>query len=210
MSNLAPLAQYPALVLRQRKELAELFGYESRNKYEVLDPHGAVILYAAEQGKGLGAMFARQLFGHWRSYEIHVFDSARNVILRAVHPFRWFFQRLEVFDGSGRFLGALQQRWAFFSKRFDVEDASGRVLLQVSSPFWRPWTFPFERAGQRVAAVVKKWSGALTELFTDADSFRIEYEQPGLSPDERALLLCAGVFIDMQYFEAKAQASSSH
>lgn len=210
MSNLAPLAQYPALVLRQRKELAELLGYESRNKYEVLDPHGTVILYAAEQGKGLGAMFARQLFGHWRSYEIHVFDSARNVLLRAVHPFRWFFQRLEVFDGSGRFLGALQQRWAFFSKRFDVEDASGRVLLQVSSPFWRPWTFPFERAGQRVASVVKKWSGALTELFTDADSFRIEYEQPGLSPDERALLLCAGVFIDMQYFEAKAQTSSSH
>lgn len=210
MSNLAPLAQYPALVLRQRKELAELFGYESRNKYEVLDPHGTVLLYAAEQGKGLGAMFARQLFGHWRSYEIHVFDSARNVLLRAVHPFRWFFQRLEVFDGSGRFLGALQQRWAFFSKRFDVEDASGRVLLQVSSPFWRPWTFPFERAGQRVASVVKKWSGALTELFTDADSFRIEYEQPGLSPDERALLLCAGVFIDMQYFEAKAQTSSSH
>ncbi len=210
MSNLAPLAQYPALVLRQRKELAELLGYESRNKYEVLDPHGTVLLYAAEQGKGIGAMFARQLFGHWRSYEIHVFDSARNVLLRAVHPFRWFFQRLEVFDGSGRFLGALQQRWAFFSKRFDVEDASGRVLLQVSSPFWRPWTFPFERAGQRVASVVKKWSGALTELFTDADSFRIEYEQPGLSPDERALLLCAGVFIDMQYFEAKAQTSSSH
>ena len=210
MSNLAPLAQYPALVLRQRKELVELFGYESRNKYEVLDPHGTVILYAAEQGKGLGAMFARQLFGHWRSYEIHVFDSARNVLLRAVHPFRWFFQRLEVFDGSGRFLGALQQRWAFFSKRFDVEDASGRVLLQVSSPPWRPWAFPFERAGQRGASVVKKWSGALTELFTDADSFRIEYEQPGLSPDERALLLCAGVFIDMQYFEAKAQTSSSH
>jgi len=210
MSNLAPLAHYPALVLRQRKELAELFGYESRNKYEILDPHGTAILYAAEQGKGLGSMLGRQFFGHWRSYEIHVFDNARNVILRALHPFRWFFQRLEVVDASGRALGALQQRWAFFHKRFDVEDASGRVLLTVSSPFWRPWTFPFERAGQRVASVVKKWSGALTELFTDADTFRIEYEQPNLTPDERALLLCAGVFIDMQYFEAKAQSSVSY
>jgi hypothetical protein len=57
--------------------------------------------------------------------------------------------------------------------------------------------------------VLKKWSGALTELFTDADSFRIEFEHPGISPDERALLLCAGVFIDMQYFEAKANSSSS-
>lgn len=210
MSTLTPLAHYPALVLRQRKELAELFGYESRNKYEILDPNGAVILYAAEQGKGLGAAFGRQFFGHWRSYEIHVFDQARNVVMRAVHPFRWFFQRLEVVDASGRRVGALQQRWAFFHKRFDVEDATGRVLMQVRSPFWRPWTFPFERAGQRVASVIKKWSGALTEMFTDADTFRIEYEQPGLTPDERALLLCAGLFIDMQYFEEKAKTSSSH
>jgi uncharacterized protein YxjI len=209
MSNLAPLAAYPSLTLRQRKEIAELFGYESRNKYEVLDPNGTVILYAAEQGKGLGAMLLRQIVGHWRSYEIHVFDNMRNVILRAVHPFRWFFQRLEVVDGAGRPVGALQQRWAFFSKRFDVEDAAGRVLMTVDSPLWRPWTFRFERAGQRVASVLKKWSGALTELFTDADSFRIEFEHPGISPDERALLLCAGVFIDMQYFEAKANSSSS-
>jgi uncharacterized protein YxjI len=158
---------------------------------------------------GLGAMLMRQFVGHWRSYEIHVFDNMRNVILRAVHPFRWFFQRLEVFDAAGRPVGALQQRWSFFSKRFDVEDAAGRVLMTVNSPLWRPWTFRFERAGQRVASVLKKWSGALTELFTDADSFRIEFEHPGISPDERALLLCAGVFIDMQYFEAKANSSSS-
>ncbi len=209
MSKLAPLAHYPSLILRQRKELAELIGYESRNKYEVLDPNGAAILYAAEQGKGLGAMLLRQFVGHWRSYEIHVFDNMRNVILRAVHPFRWFFQRLEVFDGAGRPIGALQQRWAFFHKRFDVEDVSGRVLMTVSSPFWKPWTFPFERGGQRVAAVLKKWSGALTEIFTDADTFRVEFENPALTPDERALLLCAGLFIDMQYFEHKAESSGS-
>ncbi|MEZ4389682.1 MAG: phospholipid scramblase-related protein [Polyangiales bacterium] len=209
MSMHAPLSHYPALVLRQRKELAELFGYESRNKYEVLDPNGAPILYAAEQGKGVGAMVMRQFFGHWRTFELHVFDSARNVILRAVHPFRWFFQRLEVFDANGRPLGALQQRWAIFSKRFDVEDAQGNVLMTVNSPLWRPWTFRFERAGQQVASVLKKWGGALTELFTDADKFRVEFEHPGLSADDRALLLCAGLFIDLQYFEAKAQSSVS-
>lgn len=209
MSMHGPLTHYPALVLRQRKELAELFGYESRNKYEVLDPSGAPILYAAEQGKGLGAMFMRQFVGHWRSFELHVFDASRNVVLRAVHPFRWFFQRLEVFDAAGRPIGALQQRWAFFHKRFDVEDAAGRVLMSVSSPFWRPWTFHFERAGQTVASVLKRWSGALKEIFTDADNFRVEFTHPGLGSDERALLLCAGLFIDLQYFEAKANTGSS-
>lgn len=203
MSNLAPLMTYPWLKLKQRKELAELFGYESRNKYEVQDPNGTPILYAAEQGAGLGAAFMRQVLGHWRTFEIHVFDNARNVLVRAVHPFRLFFQRLDVFAADGRPLGALQQRFAVFSKAFDVQGPDGRVLMTVRSPFWRLWTFKFERGGREVAVVAKKWGGALTEVFTDADAFRIDMGQE-LSPDERALLLVAGIFIDLQYFEAKA------
>jgi uncharacterized protein YxjI len=209
MSNLAPLMHYPSLVLRQRRELAELFGYESRNKYEVLDPNGSPVLYAAEQGASLGAAFMRQILGHWRTFEIHVFDAARNIVLRAVHPFRWFFQRLEVYGGDGRPLGALQQRFSIFSKSFDMVDATGRTIMTVRSPFWRPWTFTFENAGRDVAAVRKKWSGILTEAFTDADSFRVEFTAPDLGPDQRALLLAAGIFIDLQYFEAKAHRETS-
>ena len=208
MSNLVPLMHYPSLVLRQRRELAELFGYESRNKYEVLDPNGAPVLYAAEQGSSLGAAFLRQILGHWRTFEIHVFDAARNVVLRAVHPFRWFFQRLEVYGGDGRPLGALEQRFSIFSKSFDVLDAAGRTIMTVRSPLWRPWTFTFESAGREVAAVRKKWSGILTEAFTDADSFRVEFSAPDLGLDQRALLLAAGLFIDLQYFEAKAQSNA--
>ncbi|WP_394835323.1 hypothetical protein LVJ94_00160 [Pendulispora rubella] len=204
MSNLAPLSAYPSLFIRQRRELAEFFGYESRNKYEILTTEGQPILYAAEQGKSVAAMVLRQFLGHWRSFELHVFDMHRTPILRAVHPFRFFFQRLEVYDAAGRFIGAMQQRFAFFSKRFDVLDASGHVLFSVSSPFWRVWTFPFERAGRQVAVIAKKWGGVLRELFTDADTFRIDYGAE-LNPDERALLLAAGLFIDLQYFEQNAE-----
>lgn len=205
MSNLAPLMNYPWLKLRQRKELAEFFGYESRNKYEICDPNGQVILYAAEQGSGLGAMFMRQLLGHMRTFEVHVFDNARNLVLRAVHPFRFLFQRLEIYGADGRPIGALQQRFAVIHKAFDVEDAAGRVVMTVRSPIWRPWTFTFQQGGADVATVAKKWGGSLTEVFTDADSFRIDYGSPQLDPDARALLLAAGLFIDLQYFEAKAQ-----
>jgi hypothetical protein len=92
-----------------------------------------------------------------------------------------------------------------FSKRFDVTDQAGRLLLQVSSPIWRPWTFAFVRDGRELARVEKKWSGMLQEAFTDADRFRVAFQSPELSFDERALVLAAGIFIDLQYFEHKAQ-----
>jgi uncharacterized protein YxjI len=199
------LASKSAIVLRQRRELAELAGFETRNKFEILAADGTPIGFAAEQGRGLAAFLARSFLGHWRTFEIHVFDMARQAVLVALHPWRIFLQRLEVQTPDGRPLGALQQRFSILTKRFDLERPGGGVLMTVSSPLWRPWTFPFERCGVEVAFVRKRWSGLLQEALLDADNFRIEFTEPSLSEDERALLLAAGLFIDLQYFERKAK-----
>ncbi len=90
-------------------------------------------------------------------------------MMRATQPFRWFFQRLEVALESGRPVGALQQRFSFLYKRFDVLDSNGQVSMRVSSPFWRPWTFSFQRDGREVARIEKKRAGILREAFTDSD-----------------------------------------
>jgi uncharacterized protein YxjI len=200
---LAIVQQSSEIMIVQKRELAELFGIETRNKYSI-EVNGAPFAFAAEQGKGGLAFLARMFFGHWRQFEIHFFDNARQLVLRAVHPFRFLFQRLEVSTAQGRVIGAIQQRWAIFSKRFDVTDGSGRLLLSVSSPLWRPWTFAFQRDGRELARVEKKWAGLLQEAFTDADRFRIAFESPELGLDERSLVLAAGIFIDLQYFEQKA------
>ncbi len=201
---LSIVAHSSELMIVQKRELAELFGIETRNKYSI-ETGGAPFGFAAEQGKGGLAFLARMFMGHWRTFEIHFFDNARQLVLRAVPPFRFFFQRLEVSTADGRLLGAVQQRFAIFSKRFDVLDAGERLLLSVSSPLWRPWTFSFERDGRELARVEKKWGGMLQEAFTDADRFRVAFQSPELSFDERALVLAAGIFIDLQYFERKAQ-----
>jgi len=187
----------------QKKELVELIGIETRNKYSI-EADGVPFAFAAEQGTGGLAFLARMLLGHWRPFEIHFFDAARTLALRAVHPFRFLFQRLEVSDSTGRPVGNIQQRFAFFSKRFDVLDSSGRVLFSVSSPIWRPWTFSLDRYGQEVARIEKKWSGVLKEAFTDADRFRILFLAPDLGVDERTLILAGAIFVDLMYFERKA------
>ena len=148
----------------------------------------------------------RQFLGHWRTFEIHFFDANRNAFLVARHPFRFLFKRLEVFDAdSNHQIGALQQRFGIIYKRFDVTLADGRVVLRVASPLWRIWTFPFHsQDGRERAVITKKWSGALKEIFTDADNFAVQFNDPNLGGDERKLLLAAGIFIDLIYFEAKA------
>jgi uncharacterized protein YxjI len=191
--------------VRQRKELGEIvFGFETRNKYEILDSDKRPVSFCAEQQKGLLGMLLRQVLGHWRDFDLHFFDQSRKEALIAHHPWRVFFQELHVTTPDGRPIGKLRQRWAWFTKRFDVEDANGRLLLEMKSGLFKLWTFPFFRGEQQVAEIKKKWAGALTEMFTDADNFAVSFMDPSLTDDERTLIMAAAIFVDLIYFEKKA------
>jgi hypothetical protein len=198
------LKEQSRFFVKQTFEIAEMFGFESRNKYRICDEAGTDIAFAAEQQKGIWNALFRQSFGHWRTFDVHVFSTTRVPLLIASHPFRWFFQRLEVRDAKGIYLGVIERRFGILRKRFVVEDAQGRILFDVSSPFWRIWTFPFRRAGHEMARVTKKWSGIGYEMFTDRDDFLVEYLSPQLNLLERTLILVAALYIDLKYFERKA------
>ncbi|MDQ3264533.1 MAG: phospholipid scramblase family protein [Myxococcota bacterium] len=191
------------LYVRQSHELAELFGFETRNKYAITTPDRTQVAFAAEQQRGILGFLLRQFLGHWRPFEIHFMCPDRRPLFRAVHPFRFLFQRLEVFDAGGRALGAIQQRFALLTKRFDVLGPGGEVLLEMRSGLFKLWTFPFFRGEEQRAVIEKKWGGALGELFTDKDNFRVRF-QGRLTAAERTLILAAAIFVDLQYFERKA------
>lgn len=194
-------------MIHQKLEMGEFLGFETRNKYEILDQNKRPIGFAAEQGKGGFQFILRQFLGHWRTFEILFFSEKYMPLLKATHPFRWYFERLEVQDIQGKVVGIIEKRFSLFHKRFDVVSFDGRVLFEVRSPFWRIWTFIFRRQGQEKATVTKKWGGLLTEGFTDKDKFLLDFQDPSLSDQERNLLLVAAVYVDLIYFEKKASDS---
>lgn len=197
------LQQLSGLVISQRRELAELIGFETRNKYEIKNEQAQVIGFCAEQRAGFLGAVARHFLGHWRTFELHFFDATRQLRLRAVHPFRFFFQRLEVFQPDGARVGAIQQKFGILRKRFEIENESGQVILRMESGFFSFWTFPIFRGHQEVATVQKRWSGFLKEVFTDGDNFHVKFS-PSLQEKERWLVLATSLFVDLQYFERKA------
>ncbi|HLB59087.1 MAG TPA: phospholipid scramblase-related protein [Bdellovibrionota bacterium] len=198
------LTSFPRLLVLQVHELGEWIGVETRNKYAILDEGKNQIGFAAEQQKGILGFLFRQFFGHWRSFEIHFFNRAKQRVMTARHPFRILFQRLEISDQSEKLIGAIQQRFSILTKRFDVENDRGMVIMEVASPIWKIWTFSFMHKGKQVACIQKKWTGIFSEAFTDKDNFMVEFSDPNLSNNERQLVLAASVFIDLRYFEKKA------
>ncbi|MBD2190015.1 phospholipid scramblase-related protein [Pseudanabaena mucicola] len=198
------LAQANSIYIKQKFEVAEIFGFETRNRYQIQSEDGLQFGYCAEQKLGLGDAIMRQFLGHWRVFNIIGTDIHNQQVFRAHHPFRWFFQRIDVFGAGDRQVGSLQQRFAWFNKKFDFLDTRGNLIMSMTSPFWSIWTFPIKKLARDVAVIEKKWSGISKELFTDADNFRVRFSDSRLTADDKLLLLAGAIFIDILYFERKA------
>lgn len=189
------------LQVKQVFEGLELIGIETRNKFRIHSEDEQNIAYAAEESSGFGGTIMRLIFKHWRPFRVIIFDKSRQPVYSLQFPFRWFFKTMFVSETTGRRIGHLQQRFAIFRKKFDVFDANGRLVANINSSFFRFWTFEFEDHGRVIGKIQKKWSGGMSEIFTDKDNFVVSFTDKNLSEDLRVLMLATCLLVDVVYFE---------
>ncbi|MBN2476698.1 MAG: hypothetical protein JXB62_18955 [Pirellulales bacterium] len=194
------LSSTSSLVVSQKKEWGEILtGFETINKYVVLDESGRQLYLAAEVG---GSTLARWFLKALRPFSIAVMTDDGQVILRVVRPFRFYFHRAEIVDSQGRLLGTIQRRFSILRRIYSVLDSSGQEVFQLFGPLLHPWTFRIQAGGDEFGKITKKWSGLMKEGFTDADNFGVTF------PAEwdiraKAIFLGAVFLIDFVHFENK-------
>ncbi len=192
------------LVVQQKHWSEILVGYETRNRYELRDGSGGPLGLAMEEGTGAFRWLGRQLFGRCRRATIHLLDGENRELGRIEKPFAWYFQEATLFE-EGRAIGRVARRFGIVRDRLVVQDLSGRDLLEIERGFFDHFrfrgTFRVRLNGVEVALIRKEWRGLLAEVFTDADTFGIEFTEPSLDLEVRKLLLAATFLIDFTFFE---------
>jgi uncharacterized protein YxjI len=201
--GLGPLLEESVFTIRQERQFAErLVGIELRNRYQVENASGQALYDVREVQSGVGAFFARQFLGSRRSFTLEIGTVAGEVALTLHRPYTWFLSEMEVRGAQGRTLGRIDQRWRFFSRRLDLLSPTGEVLAFLYGPLFKPWTFQLIQGETEVGKIQKRWSGLLTEAFTNADNFTLQFSH-GLDPRLRPLTLAAAFLIDFLYFEQR-------
>ncbi|CAK9795579.1 Phospholipid scramblase 2 [Anthophora plagiata] len=202
------------LFVQQKVELIEAFtGWESKNKYVVMNNRGETVYYVVEES----GICARLCMGSYRCCEFHVYDSNRREILRMVRPCRsescccpCCLQKLEVYSGD-TLLGTVSEDWSLWRSSFSIENATGETVLIIKGPWFRfcvDVTFKIKSAdgAHRLGEIKKEWSGMGREVFTDADNFGINFPMD-LDVKIKAVLLGACLLIDFMFFEQKAKSN---
>ena len=188
------------LVISQKKEWGEIFtGFETKNKYVVLDSTGRELYIAFEEG---GSTLIRLFLKALRPFEIKVLRFDQQPVIRVVRPFRFFFHELNVYGASGNLVGTIKREFSLIRRIYSVFDKNGRKIFQLFGPILHPWTFEIRDESREYGKITKKWSGLLKEGFTDADNFGVIF--PADWPKEQKALFLGAVFlIDFVHFENK-------
>ena len=189
--------------IRQKKEWTEIvIDFETRNQYQVLSPEQTEVGTISEVSSGIGGFMKRNFFGSHRSLDVRVHDADGTPVARLERPFFFFFSSLEVLAEGGAKLGRVERRFGLIRKKYDLLDEHGHRFARISSPIWRLWTFPAEHEREGgTAEVSKKWGGALREIFSDADTYRVSVESGTWTTTERWVLFAAAISIDFDFFE---------
>ena len=193
------LTRYSELVIRQQIEQIEIFTpFETANRYSVHTSDGAQLMYAYEESGDISRQFA----GSHRALSIHVVDTDSRPVLHASRDFFWVRSHLRV-DADGRRIGALNRVFGL-GRKFALVDSNEREITRLTSGLFRPHTFIAEdTGGGEIARVTKQWSGFGREMFTDADTFVVQFTDGSADNDFRLLMLASAFAIDLDFFENK-------
>lgn len=197
------LSQGAQLVIKQKRELAEIFlGFETTNKYMLFDSDGAPCGNIIERGSGFMSFLKRVFLKSRRPFVIDVNDAQGKAILELSRPFFWFFSDITVKVPTGAVLGSAHRKFAILSKIYELRDANGRPFSKINSSLFKVWTFAIrDTQDNELARISKKWSGALKEMFTDSDNFMIEFGTHQWSAAQRAVILASAISVDFDFFE---------
>lgn len=189
--------------IRQVKEWGEIItGFESANKYELLNEDNEKIGFIAENSSGIFKLLIRSFFKSHRPLDVRVYDKQGNDVIHLDRSFYFFFSTMMVKDRAGRVLGSIDQKFAIFRKRYELKDHLGKSFAKIDSGFFSFFSFDIEclRSGRSLGHIKKRWGNLLKEMFTDSDTFGVDISNE-LTDDQKAIVLSTAISVDFDYFE---------
>ncbi len=195
------LSSINGLMISQQKEWGEILtGFETKNKYVVMDPEGKRLYLAAETK---GSLIMRWALKALRPFTIDIMSEDGKLALRVKRPFKFYFHEAEIQDPQGQKLGKIKKKFSVVRKKYIIEDKTGQEIYQLFGPALRPWTFKIKSGDIEHGQITKKWSGFFKEAMSDADNFGVIF--PGEWDNKlKALFLGAVFLIDFVHFENKS------
>src|SRR5882762_828983 len=174
--------------------------------YDIFDPANGEQIGVAKEEPPVWAKWLRLVINKSQMpTAINIYEiEGQPAVVSIRRGFTFIRSKVRVVAGDGRNLGYFRSKLISIGGGFHVFDSRDQQVAEVKGN-WKGWDFRFlNKSGREIGTVTKKWAGLGKELFTSADNYIISLtDLSGASADASALLLAAGLAIDVVYKESE-------
>ncbi|BDD08641.1 RNAse [Fulvitalea axinellae] len=173
--------------------------FKAANNFDIHDPEtNEILLECREDDLGFFTKMLRFTdYKRMTPFNVEIKEPNGKTLIRVSRGVSFFRSVVEVFDENNTLIGKFRQRMLSIGGKFDVLTPDDQVICQLKGK-WSSWEFRFEKEGNELAMVSKKWAGIGKELFTTADNYMLTINDNVPSGHvARKLILAAVMCIDM-------------
>jgi len=172
--------------------------------YDILDPVTHQQIGVAREEPPAWAKWLRLVVNkHMLPTTVNIYETEGQPPVASIHRgFTFLRSKIRVVGPGGQALGYFKSKLLSLGGGFHVFDHADHKVAEVKGN-WKGWDFKFlNQSGREIGTVTKKWAGLGKELFTSADNYIIALSDlSGASPETSALLLAAGLSVDIVFKE---------
>ena len=182
-------------------EKVGMFKFE--NQYKIFNDEGHQ-LGRVQQRMSLGQKFLRMIISPAAlPFKIEIYDEKDAMILKVSRGWTFWMSKITIEDAQGMILGYVKQKFKLFTPKFEVLDSQNMLLAELKGD-WKAWDFQLKNSqGQTLATINKKWNGAMKEIFTTADKYKVSIDGTLVNDTLKKIVLSSAITIDMVLKERK-------
>ncbi|MHA8067427.1 LURP-one-related/scramblase family protein [Aquirufa sp. ROCK2-A2] len=176
-------------------EKVNMFKFE--NTYHIFDDQGAQV-GAVKQKLSFGQKLQRILLDKKiLPFLLEIKNANDEVEASISRGWTFFLSKIEIKNGQGFTVAYIQQKFKLFKPKFVIFDENNLTIATISGD-WKAWDFSIRDGSDvEIGIITKKWAGALKEIFTSADKYKVEINPNLTLKEHRAIILSAAITIDM-------------
>lgn len=173
--------------------------------YDILDPETNTKIGIAKEEPGIFKYLKFIIDKKVLPNVVNIYDDETNEVVVSIKK-KWSFIRSKVMitGKDGKEIGYFKSKILSLGGGFRVYDNNDIQFADVKGD-WVGWDFKIvDMSSKIIGTISKKWAGIGKELFTTADNYVLSlYEDREHTDVEAALILAAGLAIDIIYKEGK-------
>lgn len=109
----------------------------------------------------------------------------------------FFLQKITIKDKQNNVIGIIRQQSSIDKPNLKIFNSEGSLLAEITGDF-TGWDCEIKDASNvTIGSITKKWSGALKELFTNADKYNVYILPEYSDKTDKIAILSAAIAVDI-------------